>query len=85
MYVCVLVHTCAFTCVGACGGGAEVDVETFISIAPSPSFLRQGLSLNLELIILLEWLPRESLEPDSLCPPVQELQGCDAMPSFSHE
>lgn len=68
MCVCVFTHMCKSTCVPeeARGQGQESS-----SIALHLVFLRQGLSLNVELEMQLELLTRKSRESSCLCFPAR--------------
>ena len=82
--VCVCIwrgdaHICVYACQGQ---GSMLGVVSLSS--PKPYFLKQDLSLNLELINLLDWLAGEFTRLSRLCFLVLGLQVCfSTMFSFS--
>lgn len=82
VYVVCLVYTCMCTCVITVQGPVCVRSEVNITYFPSHSlscyyydFLRQGLSLSLKLVDLLDWMTGLVLGGSSwLCLPVLGLQ-----------
>lgn len=64
VWMCTCVYVCMHACACTCMWILEAHSRGFSLSGSPPMFLRQGLSLNLALLIWLDWLAKKLLVSD---------------------